>query len=475
MDSRLPPNAKYAWREVARAEPPKRDAHDRVADFRAVYGHYDEATASEQASRCIQCPHPACVEVCPLNVPVPDLLRFAADGQFREAVELLYAQRCMPELFVHICTGERLCEAACVLGDKSDPVPIAAVSRFLLDYAWQHGVKEPPPAPPTGQRVAVVGSGLCGLAAAEKLSRLGYAVTVFDSYPKPGGRLVNGLPGFRVDKELIERRVTLLEQRGVVFHPGMVCGQNLRLEELRREFDAVFFGLGRANPHKLDVPGARLQNVRQAYPFVLRNTADVTLDTPPVEVRDRRVVVLGGGETAIDALRVAIRCGARKALCIYRRTEADMPASARDVANAREEGAQFLFLSQVIELLGDAAGNVTHVRCARLQPGAPDAAGRTGGAPIAGSEFDVPADVVLVAYGFEPPTLARVDTFSELAFDERGFLVVDENLMTNLPGVFAGGSVVRGPVPLMEVVRDACNAAPAIDRYLTVRRAIAPV
>jgi len=475
MNSFPPRNAKYAWREVARAEPPKRAAHDRIADFRAVYGHYDAATASEQASRCIQCPHPACVQACPLGVPVPELLHFAADGQFREAVELLYAQHCMPELFVHICTGERLCEAACVLGDKSDPVPIAAVSRFLLDYAWQHGVKEPAPAPPIGQRVAVVGAGLCGLAAAEKLSRLGYAVTVFDSYQKPGGRLVNGLPGFRVDKELIERRVTLLEERGVVFHTGVVCGQDLRLDELRREFDAVFFGLGRANPHKLEIPGTKLHNVRQAYPFVLRNTADVTLETAPVEVRDRRVVVLGGGETAIDALRVAIRCGAREAVCLYRRTEADMPASAKDVANAREEGAQFLFASQAVELLGDSAGQVTHVRCAHMRPGPPDASGRATATPVAGSEFDVAADVVLVAYGFEPPTLARVDTFSELAFDARGFLLVDEKLMTNLPGVFAGGSVVRGPVPLMEVVRDACNAAPAIDRYLTARRAAALV
>jgi len=464
-------NPKYTWRDVARAEAPKRSVGDRIADFRAVYHPYDEATASEQASRCIQCPTPSCVEACPLSMPIPDLLRLTADRQFTEAAKLLFASQSMPELFVHVCAGERLCEAACMLADKSEPVSISSISRFILDFGWKNGLFEPPVNEPTGQRVAVVGSGLCGLVAADELSRTGYAVTVFDAYRKPGGRLVNGLPGFRIDRELIERRVRLLAQRGVKFRTGMVCGRDLKLDELRRDFDAVFFGLGRANPVRLDIPGAKLHGVRQAYPFVLRNTSDVALETPPVSVQNRRVIVLGGGETAVDALRVAIRCAASEAVCVYRRDIADISANPREIANAEEEGARFLCFTQAVEIIGNARGDVTHVRCVRTAPGGPDATGRSTVSRIAGSEFDIPADVVLVAYGFEPPKLTQLDTFSELDFDDHGFLVVDSDLMTNLPGVFAGGSVVRGSVPLVTIVHDSRDAAASIDRYLSMRRA----
>jgi glutamate synthase (NADPH/NADH) small chain len=473
MDPSLPaaPNPKYAWRNVPRVEPPKRPAADRVADFREIYGPYDETTASEQASRCIQCPNPTCVEACPLDSPIPELLALTAEGRFLEAAKMLFSTHSMPELFAHVCAAERMCEAACVLGAKADPVPIGSIGRFLLDYGWKHGISEPALATPTGQRVAIIGSGLCGLVGADELSRLGYAVTVFDSYPKPGGRLANGLPGFRVDKALIERRVDLLAQRGVQFRMEMLCGRDLKLGALRHEFDAVFFALGRAHPVRLEIPGANLRGVRQAYPFVLQNTAEVAIVTPPVPVRGRRVVVLGAGETAMDALRVAIRCGASEAVCVCRRDAANMAASPKQFQDAVEEGAHFLFLSEPIALLGNAAGEVTHVRCVRTKLGERDAAGRLGVCRIPDSEFDVPADVVLVACGFTPPRLTRVDEFAELGVDERGYLMVDVNQMTNLPGVFAGGSIVRGGnVPLVEVVRDAHRAAVAIDRYLAARR-----
>jgi glutamate synthase (NADPH/NADH) small chain len=350
-------------------------------------------------------------------------------------------------------------------------VSISSIARFLLDFGWSHGIFNPPACPPTGQHVAVVGAGLCGLVAADGLSRLGYTVTVFDAYRKPGGRLVNGLPGFRVDRELIERRVRLLEQRGVRFRTGMVCGRDLKLGELRRDFDALFFGLGRANPVKLDVPGAKLRGVRQAYPFVLRNTSNVALESAPVFVRNRRVVVLGGGETAVDALRVAIRCGASDAACLYRRETCDMSARPMEIESAEEEGARFLNFTQAVRVIGNSEGDVTHVRCVRTVPGNRDASGRCSVSPVPGSEFDVPADVVLVAYGFEPPKLTQMDEFSELAFDDRGFLIVDDDLMTNLPGVFAGGSVVRGSVPLVTIVNDSTRASVSIDRYLSLRRA----
>jgi len=459
-------NPKYAWRDVARAETPKRAVSDRIADFRATSRPYDGATASEQAARCIQCPNPTCVEVCPLGTPIPDLMRLTADSQFREAAQLLFTNNSMPELFVHICAGERLCEAACVLADKSDPVPVSSIGRFLLEFGWSNGVFEAPVATFTGRRVAVVGAGLCGLVAADELSRKGHAVTVFDAYHKPGGRLVNGLPGFRVDRELIEKRVSLLARRGVKFRTGMICGRDLKLGELRRDFDAVFFGLGRANPIRLEIPGSKLRGVRQAYPFVLRNTSDVKLETPPVSVHGKRIVVLGGGETAVDALRVAIRCGATEAVCLYRRAQHDMPAKPSEVANAEEEGARFRFFAQPVAIIGNEAGDVTHVRCVRTAPGGIDATGRRTAVPITGSEFDVPADVVLVAFGFEPPKLTQVDEFAQLKVDGRGHLAVDSRLMTNIAGVFAGGSVARGPMPLVDIVRDARQAAESIDDYL---------
>jgi glutamate synthase (NADPH) small chain len=459
-------NPKYAWRDVARAETPKREVGDRISDFRATYRPYDAATASEQAGRCIQCPNPSCVEVCPIDTPIPELMRLTADRQFKEAAELLFSSSIIPELFVHICAGERLCEAVCALADKSEPVPVSFIGRFLLDYGWNHGIFESPIEAPTGRSVAVVGSGLCGLVAADELSRRGHSVTVFDAYHKPGGRLVNGLPGFRVDRELIEKRVGLLAQRGVKFRTGMVCGRDLRLGELRRDFDAVFFGLGRANPVRLEIPGSKLRGVRQAYPFVLRNTSDAKLETPPVSVHGRRIVVLGGGETAIDALRVAIRCGAGDVVCIYRRDRSDMPANPNEVGNAEEEGARFTFFAEATAIIGNEAGDVTHVRCVRTIPGGVDASGRHSVAAVANSEFDVPADVVLVAYGFEAPKLTQMDEFAQLKVDGRGHLVVDAKLMTNIQGVFAGGSVVRGAVPLIDVVHDARNAAVAISAYL---------
>ena len=473
MDPQTAPgrNPKYAWRDVARAEAPKRSARDRIADFRTVYESYDDATASEQANRCIQCPNPSCVDACPLSMPIPDLLRLTADGQFEEAARLLNSHQSMPELFVHICSAERMCEAACILADKSEPVSISSIARFLLDFGWNHGFFEPPASAPTGQNVAVIGAGLCGLVAADGLSRMGHAVTVFDAYRKPGGRLVNGLPGFRVDRDLIERRVRLLTQRGVRFRNGMLCGRDLKLGELRRDFDAVFFGLGRANPVRLEIPGSKLRGVRQAYPFVLRNTSNVALETPPVFVHNRRVVVLGGGETAVDALRVAIRCGASEAICAYRRDFSDLSASRREIDNAIEEGARFLNFAQAVKIVGNEQGDVAQVRFVRTVPDKPDASGRRTVWPIVGSEFDVPADVVLVAYGFEPPKLTQMDEFAELAFNRQGFLIVDPDLMTNLPGVFAGGSVVRGSVPLVTIVGDASRAASSIDRYLSARRA----
>ncbi len=460
--------AKYAWSEIDRAEPSKRPATDRVSDFQQTHLPYDETTARAQASRCIQCPNPRCVEACPLGTPNHELLALIADGQFKEAAELLFVTHSIPELASHVCVGGRVCEQACILAGKSDPVPVRALTRFLLDYGWKHGLAEPAVEHSTGQSVAVIGSGIGGLVTADTLSRRGYAVTVFDSRLKPGGRVMNGLPGFRVDKELVERRLESLKRRGIRFQMGVTFGQNVKLSELRREFDAVFLGFGLADAMPLDVPGAELRGVYQSFPYVSQNA--LPAGQPSVDVRGKRVVVLGGGDTAMDVLRIAIRRGAADALCIYRRDEASLPADAEEYANAQEEGARFMFLSQPVAVLGNAAGEVTHIRCIRMETGEPDHTGRRSVKPVAGSEFDVSADVVFVAYGFTVPRLPDSDDFGKLSLDGRGCLQVDANRMTNFPGVFASGSIVRGPASLSDVVRDARKTADAMDSHLKARR-----
>ncbi len=455
--------AKYTWREIDRVEPPKRPASERVEDFRDIGGVYDEATARAQASRCIQCPNAGCMAVCPLKCPIPELLELVAGGQFAEAARLFFSSHHIPELASHTCVGGRVCERDCILQGKSEPVPIRAITRFVLDYGWRHGLAEPALAPSKAQRVAVIGSGICGLVTADALSRLGYGVAVYDSRQKPGGRMMNGLPGFRVDLEMVAQRVELLQRRGIQFHMGVTFGTDVKLSDLRRDYDAVFLGIVRNEEVPLKVPGAELRGVHPSVPFISQRT-------PTVDVRGKRVVVLGGGDTAMDVLRVAIRRDAASAVCLYRRDEASLPADAEEYADTREEGAQFQFQTQPVAVLGNARGEMTHVRCVRTELGEKGPDGRPMVTPIPGSEFDVPADIVFVAYGFTAPRLPDAEDFARLKTDERGRVVVDADQMTNLPGVFAGGSIVHGPVPLVEVVRDAQTAAAAMDRYLAARK-----
>ena len=471
--------AKYAWMEIDRVEPPVRSASDRVADFRETTDPYDEATAREQASRCIQCPNPTCVEACPLQCPIPELLMLIADGQFAEAAQLLFTTHQIPEIASHVCVGGRVCERACILAGKTYSVPIRALTRFLLDYGWKHGLAEPVVAPANNKTVAVIGSGIGGLVTADALSRKGYKVTVFDSRLKPGGRMMNGMPGFRMDKELVERRIGLLEKRGISFRMGVTFGEGVQLSDLRSDFDAVFLGFGIADPVPLEVPGADLRGVHQALPFITRNEPpacgptpnSINTAIPPVDVKGKRVVVLGGGDTAIDVLRTAIRDGAADVICIYRRDMACMPVDLEEFTKAEEEGARFMFLTQPVAVLGNPAGEVTAIRCIPTELSDPDKSGRPAFMPVAGAtELDVPADVVFVAYGFTAPKLPASDDFALLATNERGYLILDENRMTNFPGVFAGGSIARGPVPLVQVVCDARKATAAIDRFLCAAR-----
>ncbi len=468
----MPSNPKYAWSAIPRGSPPKRGARERIADFREIYGNFDAAAVRAQASRCIQCPHPLCMTGCPLQNRIPEWLALAAQGQFLEAAAVSRSTSNMPEICSRVCPQERLCEGACILNCKSEPVAIGAVEKFINDYAFDHGAVEACAAAPNGFSVAVIGSGPGGIAAADELAQLGYDVTVFESLMIPGGLLVNGIPAFKLEKRIVERRVELLVQRGVKFRLGVKVGWDVSLAHLRRTFDAVFLAVGAQAPKAAGVPGEHRPGVHAALPFLIRkNVVSPLVDLPEIDVRGQRVVVLGGGDTAMDCLRTALRSGAREAVCIYRRDLANMPGSRKEYANALEEGARFEFLTNPSALAGrtdaDDGGPVGAVRCVRMELGAPDASGRRKPRAVPGSEFEVAADVVLVAYGFDPVLFPPGSDFAALLTDEWGGLKVDGNQMTSEPGVFAGGDDVRGPSLVVHAVRDARKAAQGIHRYLS--------
>jgi glutamate synthase (NADPH/NADH) small chain len=311
-----------------------------------------------------------------------------------------------------------------------------------------------------------VGSGPGGLACADELAKLGYAVTVFESQSQGGGLLLNGIPAFKLEKAVVQRRLRILDQRGVRFQFGVTVGVDIDLRKLLDNFDAVFLGVGAQLARPLDIPGAQFAGVHQALPFLVQKNSPMALDLPDIPVVGKRVVVLGGGDTAMDCLRTAVRSGAAEAVCVYRRDLANMPGSRKEYFNAMEESAQFLFLTNPIALEGDGQGRVTGVRCVQMELGEPDASGRRKPRAVPGSDFCIKADLVLIAYGFDPVPFPSGSSLASVAVNDWGAIKVDENQMTSVPGVFAGGDASRGASLVVHAVRDGRKAAMGIHRYL---------
>ncbi len=469
-DNALPKTeARLAWRSVPRQDPPKRPAAERLADFLEIYGLYDEITAREQASRCIVCPEPACVTGCPLGSRIPEWLALTAEGQFLEAAAVLHSTSNLPEACAASCPADRLCEGLCILEGRTEPVSIKAIEQFLNDYAFAHGGVSPEAAPPNGRKVAVLGSNPGGLACADELARRGCAVTIFDSDLVPGGLQIHGLPAFKLEQSVAQRRIELLRERGVEFRLGVAVDNGISLPELQSRFDAVYLGLGAQQARSLHVPGADLRGVVQALPFLIQKNSALTLDMPPIDVAGKRVVVLGGGDTAVDAVRTAMRAGAVEAVAAYRRDEASMPCCRRDRDDAVEEGARFVYRATPVAVLGDQRDAVTGVRLAHTEPAETGPDGRRVFHAVPGKEFDLKADWVLLALGFVRQPLPHTPSFAGLATDADGAVIVDAQQMTSIPGVFAGGDIVRGPVSVLQAVRDARRAARAICARLDAR------
>lgn len=470
----VPWPSKHNWREIPRQTPPKRDAAERICDFDEIYGLFDEATAREQASRCINCPQPLCAQACPLGNRIPEWLALIAEGRFLEAAEVSRSTSNMPEICSRVCPQERLCEGGCILNGISDPVSIGALEKFVNEYAFAHETIDAAGVAPNGRSVAVIGSGPGGITCADELAKRGYAVTIFEAQSRAGGLLVNGIPSFKLEKNVVKRRLDLLRRRGVKIRCGIKIGSDILLSTLRGQFDAIYLAIGAQKPKELEIPGADLHGVFHALPFLIQMNLVTTAEGPPINVQGKRVAVLGGGDTAMDCLRSALRSGAREAVCIYRRNLENMPGSRREYLNATEEGARFMFLTNAVALLGNFTGDVARVVCVRMELGEPDAKGRRTPRPIPDSEFSLDVDTVLVAYGFDPVPIFSAGNSEKIEVNHWGGVVVDQNQMTSVPGVFAGGDLVRGANLVVRAVRDGRKAAAAIHNYLSPAESARP-
>jgi glutamate synthase (NADPH/NADH) small chain len=373
----------------------------------------------------------------------------------------------MAEICTRLCPSDHLCEGACLLDSISEAVSIRALEQFLIDYAFAHGQANAATAPPNGRKVAVLGSGPGGLACAEELARKGYSVSIFDYELVPGGLLVNGVPAFKLDESIIQRRIDLLKRCGVVFHLGVKLFDELALAQLQADFNATFLCLDWRKARPLQIPGAETRGVVQAIPFLLQKKSPIQLDLPHIDVSGKQVVVLGAGDTAVDCVRAAIRYGAREAVCVYRREESEMPCGRQEFRCAVEEGARFVFRAAPIAVLSDKQGQLTGLRVIRTEPGPIDPSGRQSFRLRSGTEFVVEADWVIAALGFDALSCPRNGKLGKIALNDCGGIIVDANQMTSIPGIFASGDLVDGPSPLLHAVRDARRAARQIDSYLS--------
>ncbi|AHJ62492.1 Glutamate synthase [NADPH] small chain [Granulibacter bethesdensis] len=459
----------------AQAYPDKRAAEQRVEDFDEIYADFQPEQAAAQASRCSQCGVPFCSIHCPLSNNIPDWLKLTAEGRLEEAYEVSSATNNFPEICGRICPQDRLCEGNCVIEKDFNSVTIGSVERYITDTAWEKGwVKPPRPSHELEQSVAIIGAGPAGLAAAEQLRRLGYQVHVYDRYDRVGGLLIYGIPGFKLEKDIVLRRWKLLEDAGVVFHCGVEIGNGagaVSMASLQEKHDAVLVATGVYKSRELGGPGSGLPGIVPALTFLTASNrvglGDKVedFDNGVLNAAGKDVVVIGGGDTAMDCVRTSIRQGAKSVKCLYRRDKANMPGSMREVKNAEEEGVEFVWLSAPEAFLGE--DRVHGVRAVRMHLGLPDASGRQSVEPLEGSHYTIPADLVIKALGFDPEDMPVMFGTPELGVTRWGTLKVDpKTFMTTLPGVFAAGDIVRGASLVVWAVRDGRDAAAEMHRFL---------
>ena len=458
------------------AFPEKRPADDRRHDFDEISRSFLLAKAEEQASRCSQCGVPFCQVHCPLENHIPDWLKLAAEGRLREAYELSASTSTMPEICGRICPQDRLCEGSCVIEQSGHgSVTIGSVEKFITDTAWKEGWVEPlvPLADRSRQSVGIIGAGPAGLTAAELLRRRGYEVHVYDRHDRAGGLLIYGIPGFKLEKHVVERRVARLEEGGVHFHLSTEIGRDISFSELRRRHDALLLATGVYKPRPLGLAGANLPGVAKALDYLIASNRKGLGDSVPaydsgeLNAEGRHVVVIGGGDTAMDCVRTAIRQGAASVTCLYRRDKANMPGSQREVLNAEEEGVRFEWLAAPAAFEAGADGKVAAVSATRMRLGLADASGRRAPEPEPGSEFRLQADLVIEALGFDPEDLPQMFGAGDLAVTRWGTVKAPAGrLSTSLAGVFAAGDIVRGASLVVWAIREGRDVALSMHAWL---------
>jgi glutamate synthase (NADPH/NADH) small chain len=460
-------------------QPDKRAAEARRGDFAEITLPFSDSGAGDQASRCEQCGIPFCQIHCPVANNIPDWLMLTAQGRMEEAWDASSATNTFPEICGRICPQDRLCEGNCVLEQSSHgAVTIGAVEKYITEFAFDQGwVKPPRPVREMAQSVGIVGGGPGGLAAADMLRRWGYQVSVYDRHDRMGGLMIYGIPGFKLEKSVVERRTRLLAEGGIKLHTGIEIGRDIAFADLRKKHDAVLIATGVYKAREIDCPGAGLAGIHAALDYLIASNRVGLGDRVPayddgtLNAAGKDVVVIGGGDTAMDCVRTAIRQGARSVKCLYRRDRANMPGSQREVAHAEEEGVEFVWMAAPEELVGDTT--IRAVRAIRMHLGIADASGRQIPVPIEGSAFDLPADMVIKALGFDPENVPALWNEPGLDVTRWGTIQVDGKQMTMLDGVFAAGDIVRGASLVVWAIRDGRDAAAAMHAYLKVKARVA--
>ena len=459
--------------KIPRQPMPEQSAEERIRNYSEVNQGYSEELAQQEARRCLECAKPTCMDNCPVGVKVREFVRKLVAGDFSGAAAVVREDNVLPAITGRVCPQEDHCEAACKLHKKGDSLGIGYLERFVADYEQRMGIRHVPTAAPTGRKVAIVGSGPAGLSAAGDLVQQGHRVRVFEALHELGGVLVYGIPEFRLPKQIIREQLDYMRAMGVEFETDVVVGRTVTIDELMEDegYDAVFIATGAGSPLFLGIPGEHLNGVYSANEFLTRiNLMHAyqfpAYDQPMMDLHGKDVAVIGGGNTALDAIRSELRLGARKAYVLYRRSEAEMPARAEEAKHARQEGIEFHMLTGPVEFLPDEKGWLGAVRCQRMELGEPDASGRRRPQPIAGSEFDVPLSVAVIAVGTSANPVIQ-STTPGLSTDKRGYIAADSTTQrTSRKGVFAGGDIVTGSATVILAMGAGRRAAKSIHEYL---------
>ena len=463
--------------DIDQKNPSKRNESERKSDFNEIYAEFIHENANKQSSRCSQCGVPFCQVHCPLSNNIPDWLKLTAENRLEEAYELSQSTNNMPEVCGRICPQDRLCEGNCVIEQSGHgTVTIGSIEKYITETAWAKGwVKPIEVKNEINQSVGIIGAGPAGLACGEELRKKGYQITIYDRYDRAGGLLIYGIPNFKLEKHVVNRRIKLLKDGGINFVLNFEVGKDLTLKELREKHDSILIATGVYKPREVEIPGVDLKNIFPAMQFLTASNRKglgdkvELFDNGILDAKDKDVIVIGGGDTAMDCVRTSIRQKAKSVKCIYRRDKENMPGSAREVANAEEEGIEFIWLSNPKEFKG--SEKVQSLIVDKIKLGDPDESGRRKPIIEKNSEFEIKADIVIKALGFDPEELPLLFDENRLQTTKWGTIKTNFDTMeTNIPGVFAAGDIIRGASLVVWAIKDGRDAALSIDNYLQLKK-----